>query len=102
MYIYFSITVSNNSIGVNYLFVSGGYETGHAEYKHFYFNCNRNTAVIWTFTVIALIGLYEGIKTIFTSVYQGNKHIVQCREKYFVMGFRSIKQKPIKLLYFTF
>ena len=83
MYIYFSITVSNNSIGVNYLFVSGGYETGHAEYKHFYFNCNRNTAVIWTFTVIALIGLYEGIKTIFTSVYQGNKHIVQCREKYF-------------------
>ena len=70
------------------LIFSGGYETGHAEYKHFYFNCNRNTAVIWTFTVIALIGLYEGTKTIFTSVYQGNKHILKWRKNI----FRSIKK----------
>ena len=51
----------------------GGYETGHAEYKHFYFNCNKNTAIIWTITVVALLGLYEGAKSICKAIYLGKK-----------------------------
>ena len=51
--------------------ISGGYETGHAEYKHFYFNCNRNTAIIWAMTVVALVGLYEGLKAMMSSIYFG-------------------------------
>ena len=61
--------------------IIGGYETGHAEYKHFYFNCNRNTAIIWTITVLALIGLYEGIKSMCKAIYQGKHPILLTEER---------------------
>ena len=56
--------------------ISGGYETGHAEYKHFYFNCNRNTLMIWSITVVALLGLYEGVKAILTTIFYGRQNQV--------------------------
>ena len=69
----------NNTSTFIYIII-GGYETGHAEYKHFYFNCNRNTAIIWTITVLALIGLYEGIKSICRAIYQGKHAILSTQE----------------------
>ena len=40
----------------------GPYETGLGGYKHFYFNSNGNTAIIWFLTVMSVIALYESVK----------------------------------------
>lgn len=45
------------------------YETGVSGYKHVYFNCTSNTLIIWALTVMAVIGLYEAIRHIFTALY---------------------------------
>ena len=44
---------------------------GVSGYKHIYFNCTLNTLIIWTFTVMAVIGLYESIRHVFTALYYG-------------------------------
>ena len=49
----------------------GGYETGVGEYKHFYFNSNQNTAIIWLFTVLSVIALYESVKHCFENIQRG-------------------------------
>ena len=49
----------------------GGYETGVGEYKHFYFNSNQNTAIIWSLTVACTVALYEGCKHCLTQFLNG-------------------------------
>ena len=53
----------------------GGYETGVGEYKHFYFNSNQNTAIIWSLTVACTVALYEGCKHCLTQFLNGKLHI---------------------------
>ncbi|XP_023324824.1 uncharacterized protein LOC111698662 isoform X2 [Eurytemora carolleeae] len=43
-----------------------GYETGAGTYKHIYFNATLQTWIIWTFTLIYVIAVYESIKYILT------------------------------------
>ena len=57
---------TNHSIVLDFL---ANYETGVAGYKHIYFNCTLNTLVIWAFTTLAVIGLYESIKHVFFCLY---------------------------------
>ena len=40
-------------------------------YKHVYFNCTQNTLIMWSMTVISVIGLYEAVRHIFTAIYFG-------------------------------
>ena len=70
--------------------LSANYETGVSGYKHIYFNVTLNTLVIWSFTVIAIIGkntksffkvwkvnfvifagLYEAVRHVFTALIYG-------------------------------
>ncbi len=55
---------------------AAGYETGVGGYKHIYFNCTRNTLIIWALTVIAVIGLYEAVRHIFSAMYYGEYGLV--------------------------
>lgn len=48
-----------------------GYESGIASYKHLYFNCTYNTAVIWVISVIFFLGIYEAIKYIIDLYLKG-------------------------------
>ena len=49
----------------------GSYETGVGKYKHFYFNSNQNTAIIWSLTVACTVALYEGCKHCLTQFLNG-------------------------------
>ena len=49
----------------------GSYESGVGRYKHFYFNTNYNTAVIWTLTVLSIVALYESTKYCCRQVSKG-------------------------------
>ena len=44
--------------------VQAGYETGAGTYKHIYFNATLQTWIIWTFTLIYVIAVYESAKYI--------------------------------------
>ncbi|TRY68245.1 hypothetical protein TCAL_05104 [Tigriopus californicus] len=48
-----------------------GYETGVGSYKHVYFNATSNALMMWSLTVLCVIGLYEGIRKVFMSLYHG-------------------------------
>jgi len=40
----------------------GGYETGAGTYKHIYFNATIQTWLIWFFTLVSVVSLYEAAK----------------------------------------
>ena len=48
-----------------------GYETGAGIYKHVYFNTTWQAGVMWTVTMMAVIGLYESIKYLVTLLRAG-------------------------------
>jgi hypothetical protein len=74
---YILITISITSItsihpyAFFHSFIIAGYETGVGDYKHVYFNATENTLIMWTLTVMAVIGLYEAVRHIFTAIYYG-------------------------------
>ncbi len=46
-------------------------------YKHVYFNITQNTLVMWCFTVLAVVFVYEATRKVFISLYRGEP-VLKC------------------------